>query len=1690
MNNRRVFYDESIWERFENRIKTWTYGLTHELLQNQVCSPFLFKFLILIELIQLLYYSIHPNLDFLFKTVWLEYFRNALQYFQVNYIIFNGGVNVLLIVMYISFGVQILMLLLLVIITFKLTSNKRKPSTFLTYCLKIFSLYGLLLNTILTIPIFNSFIATIFCNSDAPFSDGLECYAGLHFLHISLAIIGLILFLINVLYFGLLYAELNPSSPIPFASPQSKTQLVRQLIKIILPLYVTLDFNGEIAEVYISLLAAFYLLLLVQRYRSPPYYNKSVYGFIVVQEVLLFWASLVGVITAFLDLGAVDDIGLFYMILGMPLISLVYFQLLTFRQQQLLKTPIKSFKKETDIEIYINHLMDLIENREILQSRIILEGVLKLHLKNCGKPSENCVCQQLVADNLKDEETPQKLKRWYQLIKSIISDALDRYPKCPRLHLLNSYIHHEKLKNKFKALFELMITEENKPNLQEEFSIYRYKNLIEEEMIENDMRTSENKGVDVNIIVVFQNKFVNFLSSIEKSVTLHMEFWRELLEENPDIQKLQSLGSKITNTVESTSDFYKKLQEMNQNHIKCLQVYGNFLKDIVNDDVEGQRILEKAEYIQKSTAVNKLGLDQERQKYGENANTCIITCSGNYNNIGVVTNVNNEITRILGFSKSDIIGQNVNRIMPKVYADQHDQFMKNYLETSDSKVIGQERILLAQNKNNYLVPCTLMIKVLPNLDEGIQIVGFLKDIEPGSSYLRSEQEIDQEWHFIIINVNSQAILGITQSCYTRYGIPASLVYGNSTNTNEFTIDAIAPELVDIKNQDDLKSQGLVTTIDTSQLQQNFLLGRGESDDEMSLEEEENIYEPAQQVSQMQSKIGDSNLGQMLNQNHQYKETAVDLSQQVQNSKIEEAKSKKLQKQQRYKKYKIKAFVQDETEFGDQKIQIIRFYEVDENEEIKQQRSMEPAAEEAQQNQMKTVMKDEQQVQEDVNASEGESNLSGGSVNDDMRQLKDFKALISEKTEPKYIRILKRTVWFIMLLLIVLSALILGYRMSQSSDVQEGADAIYLSYMRHNIMADVNFYTRLLQMLGNSTYIADKHGYTTTTADTFIKANLSYLVDTLKVVQFDVIKARIKMEARMTGSSNLETYQVKFLLTSGEEKTYDNIFNDALFQIITSASSLRNSSAASFNGSVTTVDNTQKNFFYVMTNGLFVLRKGSENIAQRFFDFYSEEINDYQVTFFVIMGVGIFCLVVSAMILIPIVFQVHKTNNMVMSLFGIIPIQEIKELAAKCENYMQEFLEDKNEKKEMVDKEDKPPQPSVQPPEVEKTQNKDVFEMNNEEEDRSDKKKTQQQNGSNGSGQNVLQTGQPNSNAIHTSITAKPTENKATPSAFTQGATKNDQKQQQQQEQDKKENEEEIENLRSQKLLNSKDNNKSVVIVQFLIFALIFIAYFILDINLELIFLDNVQKVYDHLQYSSKRPISIKYNVYFTFEEVVTNKTQLEDSLDMRTEFQSKLYDNERNLFQSLTQSFPSQFDSYLSKFQAFTYNNLCTNDFSINNFVTDQTGCANVDSGLLTSGLKTAFVSVALSTNDMISYWKNTERTRIDLISTINNQTYHNKLHRLLYYISPACDYLTDQFMSGITDFLSYSDSIEQMKFSVYLVLMFAAFIFCWTPYLNNLSKQIWRTKGMLNMIPMDIIQKYPNLKQQFIGGEILQAVK
>lgn len=87
----------------------------------------------------------------------------------------------------------------------------------------------------------------------------------------------------------------------------------------------------------------------------------------------------------------------------MPLTSIAFLTFLKRRQDSLMSFQVKHFKKEIDLELYINILIDLIENREKPNERIQLEGIVKYHAKHCTKPMDACNCQSLILD--KEDET-------------------------------------------------------------------------------------------------------------------------------------------------------------------------------------------------------------------------------------------------------------------------------------------------------------------------------------------------------------------------------------------------------------------------------------------------------------------------------------------------------------------------------------------------------------------------------------------------------------------------------------------------------------------------------------------------------------------------------------------------------------------------------------------------------------------------------------------------------------------------------------------------------------------------------------------------------------------------------------------------------------------------------------------------------------------------------------------------------------------------------------------------------------------------------------------------------------------------------------------------------------------------------------------------------------------------------------
>ena len=74
---------------------------------------------------------------------------------------------------------------------------------------------------------------------------------------------------------------------------------------------------------------------------------------------------------------------------------------------------------------------------------------------------------------------------------------------------------------------------------------------------------------------------------------------------------------------------------------------------------------------------------------------------------GIVETMNPAAERIFGFAANEVIGNNVKMLMPDHYANEHDNFLNNYLLTGEAKIIGLERELEGQRKDGEIFPFDL-----------------------------------------------------------------------------------------------------------------------------------------------------------------------------------------------------------------------------------------------------------------------------------------------------------------------------------------------------------------------------------------------------------------------------------------------------------------------------------------------------------------------------------------------------------------------------------------------------------------------------------------------------------------------------------------------------------------------------------------------------------------------------------------------------------------------------------------------------------------------------------------------------------------------------------------------------------------------------------------------------------------------
>jgi two-component system, LuxR family, sensor kinase FixL len=104
---------------------------------------------------------------------------------------------------------------------------------------------------------------------------------------------------------------------------------------------------------------------------------------------------------------------------------------------------------------------------------------------------------------------------------------------------------------------------------------------------------------------------------------------------------------------------------------------------------------------------------------------------------GVVETINPAAEKIFGWSAEEIVGQNVNRLMPPPYSREHDSYLEKYLHTGQAKIIGAGREVRGLRKDGTVFPMDLSVSEVRLSDRRL-FAGFVRDI---TDRRRLEREI-------------------------------------------------------------------------------------------------------------------------------------------------------------------------------------------------------------------------------------------------------------------------------------------------------------------------------------------------------------------------------------------------------------------------------------------------------------------------------------------------------------------------------------------------------------------------------------------------------------------------------------------------------------------------------------------------------------------------------------------------------------------------------------------------------------------------------------------------------------------------------------------------------------------------------------------------------------------------------------
>jgi hypothetical protein len=108
----------------------------------------------------------------------------------------------------------------------------------------------------------------------------------------------------------------------------------------------------------------------------------------------------------------------------------------------------------------------------------------------------------------------------------------------------------------------------------------------------------------------------------------------------------------------------------------------------------------------------------------------VIILSLNEINLGEIKEVNNYAANLFGYIRKEAIRKRINDFMPKIFADNHDGYLKKFTGNRNKQVNTDDLLLLGKHRNHFIFPIKVQLRrQFSNYNDDILIMASIKQVK-------------------------------------------------------------------------------------------------------------------------------------------------------------------------------------------------------------------------------------------------------------------------------------------------------------------------------------------------------------------------------------------------------------------------------------------------------------------------------------------------------------------------------------------------------------------------------------------------------------------------------------------------------------------------------------------------------------------------------------------------------------------------------------------------------------------------------------------------------------------------------------------------------------------------------------------------------------------------------------------------